>query len=219
MNLRRLTTIAGTVSLAVAGGTFAGVAIATPSPSGQQYTGCLIYGSLTNVAIGPSPMHACQRGAIQISWNQTGPQGVPGSSGSTTKVYSWTVTVPGGASGVGYQDSTMTVPAGFIVRPISATATGDFSPCTTGAISGIQVEVFGQITFASWEPEDSNITNATPTVLFGGGGFLGTTEPLRAIVSCYGGGGGVPETTPSVTLTVVFAVTSFPTTGTPQTFT
>jgi hypothetical protein len=48
----------------------------------QQYTGCLSNGTISQVNVGTSPLKACAKGATQISWSQTGPQGTPGSNGT-----------------------------------------------------------------------------------------------------------------------------------------
>jgi hypothetical protein len=59
----------------------AGFAIAQ-SGTGDQYTGCLTKkGEIESVAIGTEPAQSCGKKDTQISWNQTGPQGLPGANG------------------------------------------------------------------------------------------------------------------------------------------
>lgn len=73
-------------------GAFAGVSAASSAPSSQSFTGCLEFGFIFNVALGPSPTHSCPRSATQITWNQSNPQsgtggtGTPGPKGSTGAV-------------------------------------------------------------------------------------------------------------------------------------
>jgi len=73
-------------------GAFAGVSAASSAPSSQAFTGCLEFGFIFNVALGPSPAHTCPRAATQITWNQSNPQsgtggsGAPGPKGNTGAV-------------------------------------------------------------------------------------------------------------------------------------
>jgi hypothetical protein len=74
----------------LAAGALAAVAVVVAASYGyaavtatnQTYTGCLQGGSITNVAIGSAPTKACPNNAVQISWSQTGPQGLPGQNGA-----------------------------------------------------------------------------------------------------------------------------------------
>ena len=72
--------VAGTVAVVSLGlwGTAEAVGAATSAP---QYSGCLIYGQLFNLAPGPSPARSCPPGSTVVGWNQAGPSGPPGPSG------------------------------------------------------------------------------------------------------------------------------------------
>jgi hypothetical protein len=59
----------------------AGYGYAAITATDQVYTGCLQSGTLSNVAIGSAPSKSCAKNAVQISWNQTGPQGERGLQG------------------------------------------------------------------------------------------------------------------------------------------
>jgi hypothetical protein len=48
----------------------------------NTYTGCLQNGDLTAIAIGSTPLKNCPKTATQISWSQTGPQGLAGQDGT-----------------------------------------------------------------------------------------------------------------------------------------
>ena len=61
----------------------AGYGYAAITASDPVYTGCLKGGALSNVAVGTAPFKNCGKNAAQISWNQTGPQGLPGPTGAT----------------------------------------------------------------------------------------------------------------------------------------
>lgn len=59
-----------------------GVGIASGQSTGGTYTGCLQpSGKLVKVAVGTEPSGPCRGSAVEISWNQTGPQGAPGAQG------------------------------------------------------------------------------------------------------------------------------------------
>jgi len=210
MNFKRLAVIAATVSLAVAGGSFAGVALATPSPSGQQYTGCLLHGSLFNVAVGASPIHGCPRFATQIEWNQTGPQGPPGAS--NTKLFTWTVTVSGTVSGpLGAEyakaSATTNIPAGVLLTPISTSASGDISSCDDPAFSDDIVVQPGAL--AVWSGTTFSSTPASQTRI----ALVQQSGPLSAEVYCTGA-----ATVSPVTITITFTETIAPS-GPAQTYT
>jgi hypothetical protein len=78
-HLRAKGTIAAAIGLAALGGI--GFSAANAADGGQQYTGCLKNGTLSNVAIGTAPSAKCPTGANQITWSEQGPQGVPGIQG------------------------------------------------------------------------------------------------------------------------------------------
>jgi hypothetical protein len=59
-----------------------GYGYAAVTATNNTYTGCLQAGTITNLAIGTAPTKACPNNAVQITWNQTGPQGEQGSKGS-----------------------------------------------------------------------------------------------------------------------------------------
>lgn len=74
-------------AMLTAGGLLApAIATAVTSDPAPQYTGCLnaASGHITNVAIGTAPRMDCVKPEVQITWNQTGPQGpqgIPGPQG------------------------------------------------------------------------------------------------------------------------------------------
>ncbi|HET7236882.1 MAG TPA: hypothetical protein VFK59_10680 [Actinomycetota bacterium] len=60
-----------------------GIGVASGQATGDTYTGCLQpSGKLVKVAIGTEPTSLCKGSAVQVSWNQTGPQGSQGAQGS-----------------------------------------------------------------------------------------------------------------------------------------
>jgi hypothetical protein len=77
---RRLAVLAVTTAAAILGAGYAYGAIRTTTTA-NQYTGCLANGSIQYVAIGLSPQKTCQKPAVQISWSETGPQGLQGVQG------------------------------------------------------------------------------------------------------------------------------------------
>lgn len=77
---RRTIAAAGASIVLVAG--VLGVSFANADAPGQTYTGCLKLGLVFNVAVGTSPLYPCPRGAVQISWNQTGLRGADGAAGA-----------------------------------------------------------------------------------------------------------------------------------------
>jgi hypothetical protein len=80
--LRRRVFAVGVVA-AVAVVVAAGYGWSAITAGDQMYTGCLQSGSITNVAVGPTPLKACPKNALQISWNQQGQQGIPGTNGTS----------------------------------------------------------------------------------------------------------------------------------------
>jgi Collagen triple helix repeat (20 copies) len=68
--------LASVLTVALVGG---GIAFA--QQGGDTFTGCLKNGKLQDVAIGPNPGSACGSNATQVSWNQEGVAGPPGSPG------------------------------------------------------------------------------------------------------------------------------------------
>jgi cysteine-rich repeat protein len=57
-----------------------GIGIANGQTTGNTYTACLKGGSLTKVAIGTDPSNPCKGSEVEISWDETGPEGPPGPS-------------------------------------------------------------------------------------------------------------------------------------------
>jgi len=227
MGMAKRWVIFAVASLVLAGGTFTGVALATPSPSGQQYTGCLQYGFLYNVAIGTSPLHACPNHATQITWNQAGQ---PTGSSNTT-LYTWTVTLPAqAASAGGYAQvaGTTVIPVGSTVVPISGEViTGDLSSCAVSGYPGLDGI---DVSSPSSDPQAAQTqlagtsglqTNHSGTALgIDSSRFVAVAGPLVVGVYCNGstfesGPGGA---TPAVTVTFMFAVTT-PPSGPAQTYT
>ena len=59
-----------------------GIGIAQGQTTGDTYTGCLrVSGKLVKVAVGDAPLRPCIGPAVEISWNETGPQGIRGPQG------------------------------------------------------------------------------------------------------------------------------------------
>lgn len=57
-------------------------AVAAAADIGTQYTGCLTKdGTLYKVAVGTAPKLACSKTEQQVTWSQTGPQGIQGIQG------------------------------------------------------------------------------------------------------------------------------------------
>ena len=75
--VRTMVTVGAVIALAAAGVTVANAA----ADGGQQYTGCLKNGTLSNVAIGTAPSARCPTGATQITWSEQGPEGPQGEPG------------------------------------------------------------------------------------------------------------------------------------------
>jgi hypothetical protein len=58
-----------------------GTALASTTDD-TQYTACLTNGAtLISVAKGDAPARPCRGNSVQVSWNATGPQGIPGIQG------------------------------------------------------------------------------------------------------------------------------------------
>jgi hypothetical protein len=81
--LARRSIVLTVAALVLGGGVLAGVASASAAPSPQQYTACLnrALGLILNTAIGTSPRFPCVGSLVQITWSQTGPQGLQGATG------------------------------------------------------------------------------------------------------------------------------------------
>jgi hypothetical protein len=71
--------VGAVVAIAVA--VASGYGYAAVTATNNTYTGCLQGGAISNVAIGAAPTKPCPNNAVQISWNQTGPQGATGATG------------------------------------------------------------------------------------------------------------------------------------------
>ena len=72
--------MAAVVGCLLATGVLGGVALAT---GGSEYTGCLgTGGQIKNVAVGTDPRKPCREPQVQITWNQTGPEGPAGADGT-----------------------------------------------------------------------------------------------------------------------------------------
>jgi hypothetical protein len=61
------------VAAAALAASVGGYAYASGNAAGQQYTGCLLNGTIQSVAIGSASARPCANPATQISWNQSGP--------------------------------------------------------------------------------------------------------------------------------------------------
>ena len=73
--------MAAVVGCLLATGVLGGVALATGD--GDTYTGCLgTRGQIKNVTVGTDPRKPCHEPQVQISWNQTGPEGPAGADGT-----------------------------------------------------------------------------------------------------------------------------------------
>src|SRR3954470_6349182 len=49
----------------------------------NQYSACLKSGQITGVTIAPATPTVCTKPAVQITWSQTGPQGIQGVPGTS----------------------------------------------------------------------------------------------------------------------------------------
>jgi len=199
---RKLTTMICVGVLVLAGSAFAGATItATPStPPNQQYTGCVERGLLFDVTIGTLP-HGCPRFSTEITWNQTGPPGPSGSSNTT--LYTWTVTVSGTVTN-DYATTTAatSIPAGVLLTPVSATATGNISSCDDPAFSediAVQTTPAGAIAF--WTGNTFSSTPASQTNI----NLVQHAGPLFAEVYCLNA-----ATISPVTITITFTETAAP---------
>ena len=79
VNLKRRGVLAAAVAVVAVG--VAGYAYGAVTDTSQVYTGCLSKGTITSVSIGDTPLAACKKDDTQISWSQTGPQGIQGEKG------------------------------------------------------------------------------------------------------------------------------------------
>lgn len=96
---RPVTVAAAAVGAVLLGSSVLTASAATGAASPVQYTGCLKSGNLNNVAVGTAPASACVKPAVQITWNQTGPTGDPGSTGPQGPAGATGATGPQGATG------------------------------------------------------------------------------------------------------------------------
>jgi hypothetical protein len=76
---RRIFAVTAVAAVAVV--VASGYGYAAVTATNNTYTGCLQGGAITNLAIGTAPTKPCSNNAVQISWNQTGPQGEQGIQG------------------------------------------------------------------------------------------------------------------------------------------
>jgi hypothetical protein len=76
---RRIFAVTAVAAIAVV--VASGYGYAAVTATNNTYTGCLQGGAISNVAIGTAPTKPCPNNAVQISWNQTGPQGATGATG------------------------------------------------------------------------------------------------------------------------------------------
>jgi hypothetical protein len=90
-----------TVSVLVLAVGALGIGIAQGQTSGDTYTGCLrTSGKVVKVAIGDSPISPCVAPAVEISWNETGPQGARGPQGLQGPQGARGLEGPTGATGI-----------------------------------------------------------------------------------------------------------------------
>jgi hypothetical protein len=109
-----------------------GVGVAGAQATGDSYTGCLKGGTLTKVAIGSEPLSPCPPSATEISWNETGQQGPPGSSVCSTGS---PMSLSGGTNDTLVPDNDNTF--GSLIQQLAATTTN-----TNGLAS---IECFGTL--------------------------------------------------------------------------
>jgi len=114
------------VCVAVGGG--AAYASGAGSGANNTYTGCLQFGLVYGVAIGSSPSYGCPRGAVQISWDQTGPVGASGPQGVRG------ATGPAGTNGA-------TGPAGTNGTDGATGPTGATGPSAASVLTGRVVSI------------------------------------------------------------------------------
>jgi collagen triple helix repeat protein len=98
---RRLAITVATATAAVAGGG-AAAALATSQSSANVYQGCLNHnvGVLYNVQVNPNSPPRCLQRDLLVSWNQTGPAGMPGVPGAKGDTGATGATGPTGANGL-----------------------------------------------------------------------------------------------------------------------
>ena len=90
-----------TVSVLVLAVGALGIGIAQGQTNGDAYTGCLrTSGKVVKVAIGDAPLSPCVAPAVEISWNETGPQGARGPQGIQGPPGARGVEGPTGATGI-----------------------------------------------------------------------------------------------------------------------
>jgi hypothetical protein len=158
------------------------------SATNQTYTGCLLNGALTSVAIGSMPSKPCPKPAVQISWSETGPTGPDGASGPTG------ATGQTGATGPNGQDGTPGAPGAM-----GATGTTG-TPGTTGATgpAGPNLVVSGLV-----QPNGTFLYGATPPP----GVTVSITHPAQGEYGLHITGLGnacpIPQLTPVATFTVL----------------
>jgi hypothetical protein len=168
-HLTRRATIVGAAAAAVAAGGSA-AALATSSPSGDAYQGCLnrALGALYNVKVNPTAPPSCFLHDTVVKWNQSGPEGAPGATGATGPAGPQGptgATGPQGPSGT----ASRTIAIGSFVQvgaggdgtatatcPSGSTATGGGFDTTTGidVLSSVPASDGTQ----SWEVDAQNPT-------------------------------------------------------------
>jgi hypothetical protein len=95
----RTAIVGAAVAALAAGGSAA--ALATSSPTGDAYQGCLNHGlgALYNIKINPTAPPRCLPHDTPLKWNQSGPDGAPGATGPAGPQGPKGSTGPGGADG------------------------------------------------------------------------------------------------------------------------
>ncbi len=136
-----------------------GYGYAAITAADQVYTGCLQSGAISNVAVGTDPLKSCGKNAVQISWNQTGPQGQTGATGAPGATGETGATgAPGGVGSAACPATTLNGGTNDVVVNTDGRVYGRFvgqfapfaspSPTTftcAGSISGFEVTISGDV--------------------------------------------------------------------------
>jgi hypothetical protein len=157
----------------------------TPSTT---YYACLKAGKLSKVGT-TSP--TCPKGAMVISWE---------SQASPQTEYTWTVSLPATSSFNTSISASTNLPAGALVHVVSASLTGNFTECPSGAQAFFQANNFFGAIAAKWASLSGNETNATPSTVTDV--TLSAQTPMNVGISCSN------PNTPAASFNIVFTVSS-----------